>query len=243
MGAGAGSFGSSIVAEARARILRLEVDACGRKTSGTTAGTTAGAGMDGLMSAALACDLILRLCPCVDLFSFFTAMGGGDGGVAGLAIGSGRGTGGIADRDTDGGGTADRDGPDGGCAIDRGGPEGVDSCREIGFERWGGGIVLSIVFGRSFDLTGDRLLSLSFQLNLISRTLSFRSPIISAMSLIFRQPCSCLMLLLAFFKRSASFPKSINLLDSIFGIVSRVSREIVKIVYIEWRVSSSIWVF
>ena len=67
---------------ARARILRFEVDACG---GGMTSGAL-GAGVDGLTLGEVAFDLIFI--PCVGTGAGSALAKTGDGGVAGLGIGS-----------------------------------------------------------------------------------------------------------------------------------------------------------
>jgi hypothetical protein len=203
---------------ARARILRVEVDAWG---GGLTSGALE-AGVGCLMGDGVAFDLIFS--PCAGGGAGSALATTGDGGVAGLGIGSTtRGAGSGMGREGIEGGckVAGLEGPAGGCGrsgcrlVTRDGSVVVFSTGlEGGIEAFSTGLEGGI---EAFS-TGLKEGTPSLQIKLYSSTLNSLSHNVSIISLTPLQPFSSLIPLAIFFLPLQKSAKSCNVVNRFFGM-------------------------
>jgi hypothetical protein len=215
---------------ARARMFRVEVDAFG----GGATSEALGAGVGCLMGGGVAFDLISS--PCVGTGAGSALVTTGDGGVAGLGIGSAtRGAGfGVG-----------REGIEGGCEVaglERlAGGWGRSACRLV--TRDGSVVVLSTGLEGGIEAFSTGLEGgigpfstcleegiPSLQINLYSSTLNPLSHKVSIISLTPLQPSSSLIPLAFFFLPLQKSAKSRNFVNRSFGMLSLKCRGVVRIV-------------
>jgi hypothetical protein len=192
---------------ARARIFRVEVDAWG---GGLTSGAL-GAGVVCLMGGAVAFDLIFI--PCVGTGAGSAFVTTGDGGVAGLGIGSttrgvelGMGREGIDEVCE----VTGLEGPAGGC--------GRSGCRLVIWDGTVLGLSTGLEGGIGVFSTGLEGGIESLQMSLYSSTLNPVSHNVSIISLTPLQPSSSLIPLAFFFLPLQKSAKSCNFVNRFFGM-------------------------